>query len=318
MHEYAWILPTWLTVVLLCYMSNRVTACSFPWEDIQRKLANQAIHNLTTNQNNYYKNHALCIPSLCSHVHPNYRETGSGSYFRLVPICPWRWDTLLPKNRGWMDWRANLSRVEHWLTTSWGNTCQKMLLGKMTSNELPKASKSASKVSVLLILSAIHHHEDMQNNPGNKPKQTHQAVMAQPLTQALQPQKHPSLRKRSSPRKLSIKNNGHKIGTRCLEGSLPFCQICSRDIISGPPSLTSISVASDKASKSSLSKSPSKVALAAAASWRYMGDRPQHASGTTGLLCNPKSFPKPQKHLKWLISIYCIFSQVQSKMRKNA
>lgn len=58
--------------------------------------------------------------------------------------------------------------------------------GKMTSNELPKASKSASKVSVLLILSAIHHHEDMQNNPGNKPKQTHQAVMAQPLTQALQ------------------------------------------------------------------------------------------------------------------------------------
>lgn len=68
------------------------------------------------------------------------------------------------------------------------------------------------------------------------------------------------------------KSNGHKIGTRCLEGSMPFCQICSRDIISGPPSLTSISVASDKASKSSLSKSPSKVALAAAASWRYMGD----------------------------------------------
>lgn len=125
----------------------------------------------------------------------NYRETGFGSYCRLVPICPWRWDTLLPKNRGWMNWRANLSLVEHWLTTSWGNTCQKMLLGKMTSNELPKASKSASKVSVLLILSAIHHHEDMQNNPGNKPKPTHQAVMAQPLTQALQPQKHPSLKK---------------------------------------------------------------------------------------------------------------------------
>ena len=59
----AWILPTWLTVVLLCYMSNRVTACSFPWEDIQRKLANQAIHNLTTNQNNY-GNHTLCIPTL--------------------------------------------------------------------------------------------------------------------------------------------------------------------------------------------------------------------------------------------------------------
>lgn len=69
--------------------------------------------------------------------------------------------------------------------------------GKMTSNELPKASKSASKVSVLLILSAIHHHEDMQNNPGNKPKPTrHQAVMAQPLTQALQPQKHPSLKEK--------------------------------------------------------------------------------------------------------------------------
>lgn len=67
----------------------------------------------------------------------------------------------------------------------------------MTSNELPKASESASKVSVLLILSAIHHHEDMQNNPGNKPKPTrHQAVMAQPLTQALQPQKHPSLKEK--------------------------------------------------------------------------------------------------------------------------
>ena len=85
----------------------------------------------------------------------------------------------------------------------------------MTSNELPKASKSASKVSVLLILSAIHHHEDMQNNPSTKPKPTHQAVMAQPLTQALQPQKHPSLKKKSNTKGLG----NWKVNSAALEGT---------------------------------------------------------------------------------------------------
>ncbi len=327
-------------------LSNRATACSFPWESLQINI-------------NIKINYTLCILILAL---PSNLQGNSVWKLLVTSVNLPLKMRYTPLPRSWLD---ELTLILHWLTTSWGNTCQKMLLGKwhqMNCQKHPKVqAKSRYSLSSLPFITTRicktilatktntpsshgsthshrpYNHKSTLNTARSNPKvlgrlgnwKLSSAALATGRSYIVGRIQYSNwwwklqikdwssivnMEQKSCmlwcPPNFQSKKSGCKFGTKMPGRQFAFLQIVSRDVISDP-SLTSISVASDKASKSSLSKSPSKVALAAAALssscvtvW--------HASGTIGLLCNlqPEVLSNTRtKHLKWLISISFILAR---------